>query len=63
MRPRRPIPCPRQGGPQCALQVDQLEPGLRARIGRARRRRREARNGVKPGGSGVTSGVLMSRSI
>src|SRR6266478_2544486 len=48
VRPRRAIRCPRECRPQRRLQVDQLEPGLRACIGRARRRRREAREGRKP---------------
>src|SRR6266566_7629907 len=52
VRPRRAIRCPRERRPQRRLQVHQLEPSLRACIGRARRRRREAREGRKPGWEG-----------
>src|SRR6266566_9390687 len=52
VRPRRAIAGPRQRGAQRGLQVDQLEPSLGARVGGARRRRREAREGRKPGWEG-----------
>src|SRR5438093_1589916 len=54
MRADGAIPCPWQRGAQRALQIHQLEPTLRARVGRAGRpwRAGPERRGRRGGGSG-----------